>query len=204
MLKEVDDPRTRDLGVGDDVFGGVRTKASGEDSEAPEHGLLFLAEEVVAPVERRPEGALALGRRSPPVSEDRELVVEPVGELRRREHAQPGGGELDRERDPLERSTDPLNRIRVFDPTLSRHALCEQLDRLVAPEPFDRILGLTWYAQRLAARGDHTQQGRRREKLRDQHRRAAQYLLAIVNEQKRVATREIRPQHVPRRGVAAA
>jgi hypothetical protein len=52
------------------VLGCVRSKAAGEDPEAPENDPLLLIEEVVAPVESGSEGALALGCGSRAANKD--------------------------------------------------------------------------------------------------------------------------------------
>jgi hypothetical protein len=80
-FEEIDDPSARDLGVGDDVFSGVRGKACGEDPQASEDDPFVHVEKVVATVERRSQGALALGRGARAMRKDSELIVEPIGEL---------------------------------------------------------------------------------------------------------------------------
>src|SRR5262249_8185673 len=81
LFEEVDHPTTRDPVVSDDGFSGVDAKTSGEDPHPSEHAPFVVVEEAVAPVERGSQGAMTLGRCSPASSEDRELFVEPVGEL---------------------------------------------------------------------------------------------------------------------------
>src|SRR5262249_7641419 len=111
-LEEIDHTSAKDAVTGDDVLSRVRPKPPGEDSQASEHDLLVLIEEVIAPIECRSQGALALGRCSLAASKDRELVIEPVGEFSQREHAQLRGGKLEREPQPLDRSAALRDRLR--------------------------------------------------------------------------------------------
>src|SRR5262249_4498850 len=97
-------------------------------------------EEVVAPVERRAQGALTLGRGARTSCEDRELVVEAVCELPGCEHAQPRRCELDRQRDPLERNTGAIHRSRAVTPCSSRYTLTQQLDRVLVHQSLDYVL----------------------------------------------------------------
>jgi hypothetical protein len=52
-----------------------------EHAESGEHGALGGGEQVVAPVEQRPQRAVARQRGAPPAREHGEHVVEPCGQL---------------------------------------------------------------------------------------------------------------------------
>src|SRR5262249_14228089 len=123
LLEEIDDSRTAELVVGDDLFSCIGGKASGEDSQTSEHGPFVVVKEGVAPVGCGAEGPLTHGRCSRAANKDSELVVEPIGELRRREHTQPCRGELESQWDPIEGSADSFNPIWVVEPTVSGDAV---------------------------------------------------------------------------------
>ena len=96
--------RRRDVGVG---IGGrlecLERRAAGKDREHGEHVSGRRVEQLHAPVDGRPQRALPLGevRRRP--GEERERVSEPLRRALDPEHAHARGGELDREREAVER-----------------------------------------------------------------------------------------------------
>jgi hypothetical protein len=107
-LEEVEDgggfaarPRTRP-----DVFSGVEGEAPGEDGQPAEQDPLFRGEQVMAPRHRRLEGLLAAHATTGSAGEQAEPVLEPVQDLLGREHPDPGGGQLDGQRDPVEAGAD--------------------------------------------------------------------------------------------------
>ena len=67
-----------------------------------EQSLLILVEQPVAPVDRRLQRALALRRVARAAGQHRQAALEPVEDLGRREDLGSGGGQLDRERQPVE------------------------------------------------------------------------------------------------------
>src|SRR5207237_3440746 len=84
----------------------VEGAAAREDCEPGEEALLVRAEEVVAPVERRPERLLVLGGVAAAAGEEREPVPEPRQKRHGRQELRPRGGELDREREPVEAAAE--------------------------------------------------------------------------------------------------
>ena len=58
------------------TLGGGEVEAAGEDGEPAEEFLLVVAEQAVAPLDRRSEGALTFGRIGSTPREDRESEVE--------------------------------------------------------------------------------------------------------------------------------
>jgi hypothetical protein len=83
-------------------LGGVQGEWAREGGQPPENALLGLAEQLVAPVDRgfqRP-----LPRRGDPVGADQqpEPVIEPVEQLSEAERLDLGGGQLDRQRYPVQ------------------------------------------------------------------------------------------------------
>ena len=63
-------------------------------------------EELVAPVDGRSQGLLALGEVARAAAQEAEPVVEPVAQDLRREQPEAGGGELDRQRQAVEPAAD--------------------------------------------------------------------------------------------------
>jgi hypothetical protein len=78
-----------------------------------EDGLVAVVEELVAPVERRPQCAVARDRGATTVGEEAEPIVEPIEHVLRFEHAKPGGRHLNRQRQAVEPVTDPGHRREV-------------------------------------------------------------------------------------------
>ena len=77
--------------------------AAGEDREALPQRAFVVVEQVPAPVDDRPQRLVA-GQRGPAAADQHpEPVVQPFGELRDRHRAQPGRGQLDRERHAVQR-----------------------------------------------------------------------------------------------------
>ena len=100
----------RDVERAEDVLDRVERRAVDERGERPDPALVVGEEEVVAPGQRGRERALALrppGRRVP---QQREAVVEPPGDLGDRQRAGPRRGQLDGEREAVERAADLARR----------------------------------------------------------------------------------------------
>ena len=89
------------LGVADGLR-GLKRAAAGEHRQPGEQPLLLLVEQPVAPVDRRLQRALAPRRVARPAGKHRQAALEPIEDLGRREDLGSGGGELDRERQPVE------------------------------------------------------------------------------------------------------
>ena len=88
--------------VGAHRLGRLERAATGEHREPFEHGLFVFEQQVVAPVGDRPQGLLTWERRARTAGQQSEPVVESLRQLRHRERVAAGGGELDRERHPVE------------------------------------------------------------------------------------------------------
>ena len=85
---------------------GERERA-GEDREAGQHACCGSAQQVVRPVERRPQRPMTFDARPPAPGQQAEHVVEAIGDLGRAQRARPGRGELDGQRDAVEAAADP-------------------------------------------------------------------------------------------------
>ena len=114
-----------------------------EHREHLEHPALGLGEELGAPLDRAPQRALPLRAVAPPALQHVEPFVEPRPQLVGREQRDARGGELDRERQPVEPAAggDDVGRVLVGElevgPQRDR-ALDEQLDRLRCERVFQR------------------------------------------------------------------
>ena len=110
-------------------------RAAGEDRQDLEEPLLRRTQELVAPLDRRPERLLARGQVAGAAAERLQAAGEPIPKRLRREEVQSGGGELDRERQPVEPAADVGDGggVVVGEPEVRSDAarpLHEQLDRL--------------------------------------------------------------------------
>src|SRR5205085_11708715 len=86
-------------------LGGVERAAADEDAEPRENGFAGVVEQVVAPLDRVPQRALAVPRSA--AGQEREaLLPEPVEDLRRRQQLDACRRELERERDSLQPTAD--------------------------------------------------------------------------------------------------
>ena len=113
----------------------VEREAAEEHREPAQQHLLPLAEQPVAPFHRRAERAMPRQRGAAAAREQLECVVQPAGDLLRRQHAHARGGQLDRERDAVEATADLGHRVAVRLGERERgqrrvRPLDEQLDRL--------------------------------------------------------------------------
>ena len=129
-------------GVLDDEFAVARDglcrldgEATGEHGESPQHRLLVLVEEVVAPGHRRLERLLARHRGAGAAREQPEAVVEPFGDPPRVHHANPRRRQLDGEREPIDPAADvrdqvELLRVRCEVRAHGRGPLDEEIDRV--------------------------------------------------------------------------
>ena len=95
-------------------FDGVQAEPTGEDRKAPEQAALWLIEQPVGPVDRRPQRSLA--RRhvgGGDAAQQAEAVRQPLVDLGQREDLEPARGQLDRERQPVEAAADPDDKVGV-------------------------------------------------------------------------------------------
>src|SRR5512132_4458812 len=87
-------------------LGGLDGEAPSERGEPAEETLLLVAQELVAPFDRRAQRSLAFRRAVRPRGKQREALLEPFEQLVRVEHGDARRGELDRKREPVEAPTD--------------------------------------------------------------------------------------------------
>jgi hypothetical protein len=118
----------------------VQRPATGEGGEPLEEALLSRVEQLVTPVDGSVQGALPSGQVPRAAREDREASLETVEDRDWREQRDPGGGQLDGQRQTVEPAADLGHHGRVLvgegEVGLDRApALNEQRDRLVLREP---------------------------------------------------------------------
>lgn len=98
-------------------LGGGEVAAAREDGQPPQHLPFVLVEQLPRPVDDGAQRLLAGQDGAAAGGEQPEAVVEPVGDLAWGQHAQPGGGELDREGQTVEPPADLRAPLRVvLDP----------------------------------------------------------------------------------------
>ena len=161
--------------VGADPFGHGQRCAGREKSQPAGQRLLGGLKQVPAPVDHGPQRPVS-GQRGPAApGEQREPVVQPLGELTGGQRAQPHGGQLDGQRHPVQRAADPghgghVVRVQLEVRPDGHCPVTQQPDRRVGfgpSRPFDpgrrgrrghrqrrdRAQGLAVDAQRLPAGG---------------------------------------------------
>ena len=89
-----------------DRLGRVDGEAADEHAEAREQGLLVGAQQVVAPLDRRAQRAVAVRQVGRAALEEVEPAAEPGHDRPRREHDDPRGGELQRQRQAPEEDAE--------------------------------------------------------------------------------------------------
>jgi len=85
-------------------LGGVKGAATHEHRKPSQGGPLGAVEQLPAPIHHRPQGLLARQRGARARGEQPEALVQPRGQLVRRQRTHPCGGQLDRQRQPVELS----------------------------------------------------------------------------------------------------
>ena len=95
--------------AGAHLLRGTQRPSSGEDSKPTEQCLLRLAEQLMAPVNRGPE-RLMPGGRADGAAQQREPVIEAVGDLPDAERGYPRGGQLQRQWDAIQAEADGTQR----------------------------------------------------------------------------------------------
>ncbi len=190
------------LGVADDLLARGGRPCGGEDGEPAEHRAFVGTEQVVAPPDRRTQGAVAAGalagrrvqQKAPVAESDRELLGLEVGE--------PGRRHLEREGQSLEVDADPGQRRRVRGVAHEAGAYAtglphQQLHRGHRGET-GRIVGggrprhlqrrhregaLRGHVQPLPAGGEHAQAGGGPEHLDDDLAQAVDPLAPVQHQQ---------------------
>ena len=104
-----------------DGFDRLDCASADEDAETVEQKLFGFRQQVVAPVDEGAKGLLV--RQNRVAFQELELVVQARGNLGGGENPQPGGGEFEGQRDPVEPPADARDVRRVFigEPEIGNH-----------------------------------------------------------------------------------
>ena len=179
---------------------GVDLAAAAEHGEPAECLLLVFVEQRVAPLERRPDRALARRRVARTGLQQRQHVPKPSHELLRLEQPDPSGRELDRERKPVESAAQLRDhrRVAVGEPEVRPpfpSPVDEQRDGVRHGERRHRQALLAAQPQRFAARRQHVEPRARRHELAEQ-RPGVEHVLDVVDHQQGLRAAEATHERV--------
>lgn len=212
---QVDDLGLADAVAGADLLGRLQGEAVAEHAGTlPEQPLLRGAQ-VVAPVDQRAQRPLAGRRGARSRGEQPEAVVQPLQQLLNGEGAQPDGGELDREGQPVEAAADLQHdrQVRLGHREIRAYGgdpLGEEPDRVrlrgarQRPGPGDRQRGelqglLARDAERLPAGGEDPQAGKGAQQPVCEHGAILEEVLAVVEHDEHPPIRQVLDEHIDRR-----
>ena len=199
--------------IGDaDGFGREQAERPGEHSQPGEQRLLAGRQQAEAPVQGVLQGALPFGQVAGPAGQHAEPLVQPRGQRLRGQQPDPGRGQLDGQRQPVQPAADLRHRPGVFVGQLEARGngvrpLHEQAHRgvplqvrRVAADPGGRNrqrghreLMLPGQAQHRPAGDQHYQAGSSGQQL-SQQRSGAHNLLEIVQRQQQPPGPQVRLQ----------
>ena len=200
----IDEPREYiQLARADGLHRG-EVKATRERAEATEEGALHLVEQLVAPVERGGERLLARQGGTPTRREHAKRIAQPLGDLRRREDADTGGRQLNRQRDPVDPPADLRYRVGVLlgeDEARGDRggAISEQLGRLARPKRGHAPVDLARDVQRLATRGEDPEIRAMGQKTLDETGTRNDEVLAVVEHHEHLRLAHVRGDRLLRR-----
>ena len=167
-----------------DLLRGREREAAAKTESRAKSSWTARIEQVVAPLDRRAQRALALGRVARAARQERESRVEALEEPLGSEELRPRGRELDREREAVEAAADRLDRgVGCELAPDGTRPLDEERRRLARRERLEPILPLARHVQRRPARDEHAQPARGREDRADRRRRVEQVLEVVEEEQ---------------------
>ena len=106
VAKNVDDAGGVRAGSGGYVLGRLQREAVDEDRQPAQQPALGAGEQVVAPVDRRPQSLVTGQFSALTAAEHTKAVIESGGDLFGRQRTDPRGSQLDRERHPVEMPAD--------------------------------------------------------------------------------------------------
>ena len=167
--------------------GVVEGAAAHEDGERLMQLPLALAEQAVAPVDRRPQRALPLRKVDGALHVEREPLVEREEELGGRKDCEPGSNELDGEGEPVETPTDLAHsgeRVLVQDDTTCGGELGEERGRVVDRQRLEGYHVLAGEPERRAARDQDVDVRRAVEQSGHMAGRAGEMLEVVEEEQR--------------------
>ena len=176
------------------------------------------AQQLIAPVDRRTERLLPIGKVSQPPLADRQRSGKLFVDLRHGQQVTPGRGKLDGQGQAVQGAADLCHRpivifVQVQVGVGGEGSVDEQLDRralgdlLLGPpggqlERLDHEQSLTPNPQSAPARDHHPQPGRRLEQLGDQYGCRKQ-MFEVVDDQQQIPVAQIAPEAVGARRLGA-
>ena len=183
--QQVEHLARRDAAERGDLFGRGQGESADEDREPAEHRPFLAVEQLIRPVEGGAQRLVAGRRRPGAAGQHAEHVVEPPRELPDRQHPHPGGGQLDRQRQPVEARAHLSDRLpaRVGDGEGRRdkaRPVLEQPRRVRALERRYRPGAFALDAERLPAGGEHGQRRALGEQVLGEARDLRGQVLAVV------------------------
>ena len=134
---------------------------------------------------------MARRRAATPDGEHVEPLVEALDDLAGRQRARPAGGELDREREPVEPAAQLDDRVVLGARAGGGRAVEEERRGVLAREPHQPHDLLAVDAQRRAAGRHDAQVGTARQQLLDHGGGAVEHVLAVVEQEQAGARREL-------------
>ena len=201
-----------------DDFDRLQAGAAGKHGEAGERGLVRVLKQVVAPCDGATQGLLTGGEVAGPPGEQGKLVTESVQDGLRAQDPDPGGGQLDGQRQAVKLDADLGDRRCVLivhgefgsdghgslDKEGHRLELGELLQvrkmpRIRQAERRDGILPFAVHPERTPARGEDRQVRGARQQVSDL-RRGDGDLLEVVEHQEERAVAEVLGQPLDRGG----
>ncbi len=137
-------PRT-DVVPGRHPLGGRQRKAAREHSQPPEHRPLVRLQQVVTPVQGRPQGLMPGRCRAGSADQHPEHVLQPLGQLLRGQDPHPGRGQLDGQRQAVQPPAylHDGDGVVVGQPERRQHGLCPLLEE---PDRIELLQGGHGYA----------------------------------------------------------
>jgi len=180
-----------------DLLGCFECAAAQEDGESREELLLLGCQQLVGPLDRRPEGALPLGKVSGAAREKRQTPSESLEDLRRGERLDTRSGELERERQVVEAGAKVVKELVGLEVGLrGPGARDEELARFAPGEHRHGVELLALHAQALAARHEHVGVRALREDGRHVRRRLDDVLEVVEQEKKAPTVDKLRQRNL--------
>ena len=178
-----------------DGLGAFQRPAARKDGEARERPPFMVVQKVVAPSDRRSQRSLPLRRIARARGQQRQSLLEPFEQLRRRKHVYARGRQLDRKRQPVQPRAD-CSDDRPVAAKLERGSLDEQRDRLRICKRRHCVLALGHDPERLAAGREHVDSDNISRKVGNHRRDSGKQLLEIVENEEEPPRAQVVAQHV--------
>ena len=186
--QHVDDDVDVEGAVGADAFGCVEIEAAGEHTRSREQQLLLVIEQLIRPCHCGPQCLMTLEAAATRPPKQLEAVVEPRQQIGRTERTDPGRGQFDRQRDPVQTTADLADRRAVLGREHQRlvrrvGTVHEEQDRVVGSERRHTYHPLAGDAERFATRRQHGHSGDCGSDRLDQLAHRTKHVLTVVDDQ---------------------